>query len=382
MKICQICAVDFTLKTFLLPLIDAQISEGNEVISVCSDGKYIKGMLERGYRIKTISISRNMNIISHIRSTYKIFKFLKENKFDIVHVHTPIAAMIGRLAAFLARIPLVVYTAHGFYFHENMSPIKKYFFISLEILFGYITDLLFTQSLEDEKSAIKYGILSKDKVFTIGNGVDLEKFNPQNILSSKKIRNLLNIPSDAFVIGMISRLVKEKGVKEFLQAAEKIYDENNNCYFLLIGEHQEHDHAKGVEAALGLARNKLRGNLILTGYRSDIPELMSTMNLYVLPSWREGMPRSIIEAMTMSLPVLATDIRGSREEVIPNKTGWLVPVKSPELLAEGMILFIKNPEWAKELGLNGRKRALSHYDEQKVVSLQLKIIRDYMMNQQ
>ena len=181
---------------------------------------------------------------------------------------------------------------------------------------------------------------------------------------------------------MISRLVKEKGVEEFLQAAEKIYNENNNCYFLLIGEFQSHDHAEGVEVALKLAQNKLRGNLILTGYRSDIPELMNIMDLYVLPSWREGMPRSIIEAMAMSLPVLATDIRGSREEVIPNKTGWLVPVKSPERLTEGMILFIKNPEWGKKLGFNGRKRALSHYDEQKVVSLQLKIIRDYMMKHQ
>ena len=381
MKICQICAVDFTLKTFLLPLIDAQLADGNEVISVCSDGKHIQGMLEKGYKIKTIQISRNMNIISHIKSTYKIFKFLKENRFDIVHVHTPVAAMIGRLAAFFARIPLVVYTAHGFYFHEDMTPIKKYFFISLEILFGFITSLLFTQSLEDTKSAIYYNILSKDKVFTIGNGVDLKRFNPENIKSSN-IRNLLNIPSDAFVIGMISRLVKEKGVEEFLQAAEKIYNENNNCYFLLIGEFQSHDHAEGVEVALKLAQNKLRGNLILTGYRSDIPELMNIMDLYVLPSWREGMPRSIIEAMAMSLPVLATDIRGSREEVIPNKTGWLVPVKSPERLTEGMILFIKNPEWGKKLGFNGRKRVLSHYDEQKVVSLQLKIIRDYMMKHQ
>ena len=381
MKICQICAVDFTLKTFLLPLIDAQIADGNDVISVCSDGKHIQGMLEKGYKIKTISISRNMNIIFHIKSIYKIFKFLKENRFDVVHVHTPVAAMIGRLAAFFARIPLVVYTAHGFYFHENMTPIKKYFFISLEVLFGFITDLLFTQSLEDAKSAINYSIFSKDRVFTIGNGVDVKRFNPENIKSSN-IRNLLNIPSNAFVIGMISRLVKEKGVEEFLQAAEKIYNENNNCYFLLIGEFETHDHAEGVEVALKLAQNKLKGNLVLTGYRSDIPELMSIMDLYVLPSWREGMPRSIIEAMAMGLPVLATDIRGSREEVIPNKTGWLVPVKSPERLTEGMILFIKNPEWGKKLGFNGRKRALSHYDEQKVVSLQLKIIRDYMMKQQ
>ena len=378
MKVCQICAVDFTLKTFLLPLVDGHIANGNDVISVCSDGKHVKGMMEKGYKIKTISISRSMNIFFHIRSTYKIFKFLKKHKFDVVHVHTPIAAMIGRLAAFLARTPLIVYTAHGFYFHEDMHPLKKYFFITLEILFGYFTDILFTQSSEDAHSAINYRILSKEKVFAIGNGVDVNKFNTESIAPSN-VRKSLNIPSDAFVIGMISRLVKEKGIEEFLSAAKLINQDNKNCYFILIGERQTHDHAKGVESYINQAQETMKENLILTGYRSDTPELLNIMNLYVLPSWREGMPRSIIEAMMMSLPVLATNIRGSREEVVNNKTGLLVPVKNPKLLTNGMLEFINNPEWAKKLGEAGRIRALENYDEKLVLSLQLEIINEYFL---
>ena len=368
--------MDFTLKTFLLPLIDAQISKGNEVVAVCTEGKYTKELRIAGYEIESIAISRSFNIFSHLRSTLALYKFLRKNSFDVVHVHTPIAAMIGRLAAFFANTRIVVYTAHGFYFHDDMSALKKYFFISLEFLFGLLTDLLFTQSTEDAESAVKFRIATKERVYAIGNGIDIHRFSPQNI-KGRDIRASLGIPSDAFVVGMICRLVKEKGIEEFLKAAKVINEHNKNCQFLLIGERQTHDHAEGVKHALDSAQEKLKGSLILTGYRSDIPELLSIMDLYVLPSWREGMPRSIIEAMVMGLPVLATNIRGSREEVIPDQTGLLVPVRSPELLAAGMLKFIRDPKWARELGSNGRERALTHYDERKVVNLQMEIIEKY-----
>ena len=377
MKICQICAVDFTLKTFLLPLIDAQISKGDEVVAVCTEGKYTKELRSAGYEIESIAISRSFNVISHLKSIYDLYKFFNNNSFDVVHVHTPIAAMVGRLAAFLARVPLVIYTAHGFYFHDDMTPVKKFFYVFLEFGFGLITDVVFTQSDEDAQSAVRFKIASKDDVYAIGNGVDVKTFSPMEENNTGHLRETLGIPNDAFVIGMICRLVKEKGVEEFLEAAREIKSENENCYFLLIGERQVHDHAEGVDASIRFSQKSLGKNLILTGYRSDIPQLLSTMDLYVLPSWREGMPRSIIEAMMMGLPVLATDIRGSREEVIPNQTGLLVPVRSPRLLAAAMIKFISSPKWAMELGSNGRQRALEHYDEKRVVNFQLEIIEKY-----
>ena len=378
MKICQICAVDFTLKTFLVPLVDAQLNRGHEVVSVCTKGKYTEELRAAGYQIKSISISRSFNVLSHLKSTYKLFNFLKENEFDVVHVHTPIAAMIGRLAAFFANTQIVIYTAHGFYFHDDMNLPKRYFFIFLEFCFGLFTDLLFTQSAEDAESAVRYRIALKDKVYAIGNGVNVQKFSKTNY-QLNDTRALLGIPGNAFVIGMICRLVKEKGIEEFLTAAKIVNQNNKNCYFVLIGERQTHDHAEGVDDTIDQAQEMMKENLILTGYRSDTPELLNIMDLYVLPSWREGMPRSIIEAMMMSLPVLATNIRGSREEVIHNKTGLLVPVKKPKILAEGMLEFINNPQWAKKLGEAGRRRSLENYDEQIVLNLQLEIIDEYIL---
>jgi glycosyltransferase involved in cell wall biosynthesis len=175
---------------------------------------------------------------------------------------------------------------------------------------------------------------------------------------------------------MICRLVKEKGVEEFIEAAKIVSNKDQNSYFLLVGERQTHDHAKSVDKIINQAKDEIGNRLILTGYRSDIPNLLSAMNLFVLPSWREGMPRSIIEAMMMQLPVLATNIRGSREEVLPNITGELVPIKSPKQLANSIYKFITQKSWAKNLGLAGRLRALEHYDENKVIRLQLEIINN------
>tara|TARA_Y100000748_G_scaffold303958_1_gene311029 strand:- start:1714 stop:2868 length:1155 start_codon:yes stop_codon:yes gene_type:complete len=377
MKICQLCAVDFTLKKFILPLVDAQINAGHDVVCVCSEGQYTKDLRDVGYSIESISISRSFNIFRHISSVFKLYQFLKRNSFDVLHVHTPVAAMIGRLAGFLARVPLVIYTAHGFYFHENMNLLQKSFFISLEFIFGLITDVVFTQSEEDAHSARQYKIRPKKHIYAIGNGVDIRKFDPSQKYNSQELRKSLSIPQDSFVIGVICRLVKEKGIDEFLKAAQEINLTNKNCHFLIVGERQAHDHAQGIEDSIKSAEKALGKNLILTGYRSDIPQLLKIMDLYVLPSWREGMPRSIIEAMMMSLPVLATDIRGSREEVIHNQTGLLVPVRSPCLLAKAMTQLINNPKLAKNMGENGRKRALKYYDEKKVIDLQLDIINRY-----
>lgn len=378
MKICQLCAVDFTLCTFLLPLIDTQIKAGHEVISVCSDGEYAQNMIDSGYKIETITIERSFNIVNHFKSTLKIYKFLRSNSFDVLHVHTPVAAMLGRLAAFFARVPVVIYTAHGFYFHENMKPLQKFFYISLEYFFGLMTDVIFTQSEEDARDAKRYSIGPSKGIYAIGNGVDIKRFNPAIDYSSEDLRQQLGIPADAFVVGVICRLVKEKGIEEFLSAAKKIHHINKKCYFLIVGEKQSHDHADGVDQFINSAKQVLGNNLILTGYRTDIPNLLNIMNLYVLPSWREGMPRSIIEAMMMNLPILATNIRGSREEVIHNVTGLIVPVRSPIELFKGIQKFINNPDLAKIMGERGRQRALEIYDESKVLNLQMRILNKHI----
>ena len=374
MKVCQLCAVDFTLKNFLLPLIDGMHEEGWEVIAVCSDGPFVSDLRLRGYAIETIPIARSMNPIAALRSMVALVMLFRRERFDVVHVHTPVAALIGRVAARLVRSPLIIYTAHGFYFHDAMPRWKRILFVALERLAGRITHILFSQSTDDAIVAVDEGIAPASRVLAIGNGVDASRFDPSLVGDGTAVREELGIPSDAFVVGMIGRLVREKGVVEYLRAAELLAQAHPRTWFLLVGERLASDHSTAVDAELASAGIALGARLITPGLRSDVPQLLAAMDLFCLPSWREGMPRTIIEAMMMAKPVVATDIRGSREEVVPEETGLLVAASAPERLVAAIERIILDQAWGRRLGAAGRQRALALYDERRVVAMQLERI--------
>jgi len=378
LRVCQLCAVDFTLKHFLLPLIDGMQDHGWRVTSVCSDGPEIPGMRERGYAIDTIPISRSLNVFKHAVSVVRLAAYFRRERFDILHVHTPVAALVARVAAFIARVPIVIYTAHGFYFHDEMPAWKRRLFVWLERLAGRFTNLLFTQSAEDAETAVQEGISPAACTLAIGNGVDARRFDPAVIGDGAALRKALGIASDAFVIGIIARQVIEKGIMEFLEAAIEAAGNHSEMVILMVGERLDSDHAGDVEAELKRAGAALGKRLVVTGARKDIPELLATMDVFCLPSWREGMPRTIIEAMMMGKAVIATDIRGSREEVVPGETGLLVPTRSPKALAEAFLALASDHGRVASMGAMGRKRALALYDEAQVVALQIRRIEQFL----
>ena len=376
-RVCQICAVDFTVEKFLTPLIDGMTSEGWEVVTVCSDGKLIPNLQERGYSIHTIPIARSMNPFKAIRSIILLYFFFKKQKFDIIHVHSPVASLLARVAAKYSCKSYVVYTAHGFYFHDNMNVIKKNIFITLEKFAGKLTNLLFCQSQEDATDASKYSIMDKKNIITIGNGVDVSKYDSALFhLDFNNIRTELHIPLDAKVIGIVARKVKEKGYNEFLNSALSLSQKHNDVYFLLIGGKLESDHDKGVDDMLGIAKMKLGNRLIDLGLRNDVARLISIMDIFCLPSYREGLPRTIIEAMFLKKPVVATNIRGCREEVIHNETGLLVPVRDYEALTYALDYLLLNLNIAKKMGETGNLIAQKLYNEKNIVQLQINTIKE------
>lgn len=206
-KILQVSAVDYTVKNLLLPLIDRLKKEGFIVEIACSEGKESKELEKRGYVFKYVKIERKISPISNIKSIINLYKIMRDGKYDVVHVHTPVAGVLGRIAAKLARIPVVIYTAHGFYFHENMSFLSYKLFATIEKIMGkYFTDYIFTQSQEDYKLALDLKIIDKDRIAWISNGVDLNKFNPENIkIDIKSYKENLGITVDSKVICFIGR---------------------------------------------------------------------------------------------------------------------------------------------------------------------------------
>ena len=343
--------------------------------TVCSDGRFVPGMCNDGYHIATVSIARSMNPVLVLLSLVSLVRFFRRERFDIVHVHTPIAALIGRLAATIARVPFVIYTAHGFYFHDEMPAWKRWTYVLLERFGGLFTDLLFSQSHEDARDAIALHIMPAHRVVAIGNGVNQSQFVGRTLEIQRDARRALRIPESVPVIGIVARIVQEKGYQEFFEAAVVVSRSFPNVHFLVVGERLTSDHSGSVEHALADVRKVLGARLVEAGLRHDVSAMLSAMNIFCLPSYREGMPRSIIEAMMMELPVVATNIRGVREEVVDGKTGLLVPTRNSAALANALSELLSDPERMRQMGAAGRRRAVTLYDESAVVALQIKEIR-------
>lgn len=378
LKVCQLCAVDFTLKHFLTALIDGMQATGWRVTAVCSDGPFVADLRRAGYAIETLSIARSLNPLKNAVSLLGLIRLFRRERFDVLHAHTPVAALLGRIAARIAGVPMVVYTAHGFYFHDDMHAVPKALFTGLEWLGGRLTDLLFTQSEEDARTAIKKKFLPATQVLAIGNGVDIRQFDPEQVPTRDAMRTALGVPRNAVLIGVIGRMVAEKGYLEFLEAAKSVVAQGFPAWFVAVGERLASDHAAGIEVALSGAKAELRDRLILTGQRSDIPDLLAAMDVFTLPSHREGMPRTIIEAMLMGKPVVATNIRGSREEVVDGETGILVPVRDANALARAYADLVGDAAARARMGRAGRIRALALYDETAVVARQIAAIRAHL----
>lgn len=373
MKICELCAVDFTLYHFLLPLMQGMVRAGHEVAGVSADGPLLDEVRGAGLRVEVVPFSRSYNLASHLRAYRALIELFRRERFDMVHVHTPVAALIGRIAARRAGVPRIVYTAHGFYFHDRMAWPRRAAFIALEWLAGRVTDVLFTQAREDAETARRLGLCRGGVVEAIGNGVDPGRFYPPGPDDARRseLRAALGAPAGAVVIMMIGRLVAEKGYLELFEAMGRV-----DAVLWVVGERLESDRPSAVEAAVaGLEEHpELAERIRFLGYRRDVPDLLRAADIFTLPSHREGMPRSIIEAMMTGLPVVATDIRGSREEVVPGETGLLVPVRDSEALAEALSRLVEDAALRRRLGRAGRARALELYDEAKVVARQLDLL--------
>lgn len=348
---------------------------GYQVHTACTnEGRFTQ--LEKQHLIlKNITIERKISLMSNLKSIIQLYRLIKKERYDIVHVHTPIAAVLGRIAAKLAGAKHIIYTAHGFYFHEGMSkPVYNLFYLIEKYMARYCTDWLLLQSKEDFELCVEKKFKEKNRIIHISNGVDIySRFNPTlvSLETKKSLKEELNIHEDDTVFLFIGRLVEEKGIFELLDAFEKMVEKVQNATLLLVGDLLESERDK--ESFVKLKERLSQAKIISTGFRTDIVELISISDVFVLPSYREGVPRSIIEAMAMGKPIIATNIRGCREEVFDCENGFLVPKKNVEALYEKMLLLFENEELRVLFGEKSRHLVEQHFNEETVVNKQLEL---------
>jgi glycosyltransferase involved in cell wall biosynthesis len=297
---------------------------------------------QEGIETVRFPLLRHYNPITSGAAVYSIARYLRREDFDIVHTNSTEAGIVGRFAARAGHVDNVVHTVHGVPFTEDRNRVLNQFVLSCERLAARHTDRIITNADVIAKQYLDRKIGIQNQYRTIYSGIDLESF--------RNITPATDLPGDRPRVVMVSRLTEGKGLNVLLDAVESLADrEASVC---IVGEGPLYSDLKDLIASRGLSER-----VFMTGYRNDIPNVLAASDILVLPSYREGTPRVITEAMASELPVVATNIAGIPEQVVDGETGYLIPTGDSEALAKRIKELLSEQQRREQMGRAGRDRA-------------------------
>jgi glycosyltransferase involved in cell wall biosynthesis len=367
-RLAHVTTSDISLELLLGHQLEAYRAAGFAVTGISSPGPWERALARRGIdHLPVPWLRRSWAPLDDARAFAALVRLFRRERFDIVHTHTPKAGVLGRLAARLAGVPVVVNTVHGFYVGEGRW---RRLLTWAERLAARCSDFELCQSREDLQTLTAMGVIRPDRSAYLGNGVDLQTFDPATV-DRCKVRERLGIARDAIVIGTVGRLVWEKGYREFFAMAQTLAVRKPAPVALAIGP-VETAKADGVPAPL-LDDLSRRGVVRFLGLRTDMPDLYAALDVFVLASYREGFPRSAIEAAAMGLPLVLTDIRGCREVVRDGWNGFLVPPGDADALTNRVERLVGDPALRARFGQESRRRAEAEFDERRVIETTLTV---------
>ncbi|HEY6549535.1 MAG TPA: glycosyltransferase, partial [Vicinamibacteria bacterium] len=370
-RVAHVTTAAVSLRYLLLNQLDSIRARGYGVTGVSSPGEDTKALEARGIAHHAVPMTRRLTPFRDVLSLLALTRLMRRERFTIVHTHNPKPGLLAQVAARLAGVPVVVNTLHGFYFHDGMSAWARRFYVAVEKLAALCSDVVLSQNEEDVATAVREGIVTPHRIRLLGNGIDLRRFDPGRLPWDTRavVRASLGIGADALVVGFVGRLVAEKGVPELFEAARLVRERVPNVVFLLVGGADE-EKAGSLQPDAARAAG-VADVCVFAGVRHDMPELYRSMDVFAMPSHREGFPRAPMEAAAMGLPCVLTDVRGCRQVVTHGRNGFLTKVGDAPALAGALVRLLTTPALARELGAEGRRRALRDFDEQRVFALVL-----------
>jgi len=308
---------------------------------------------------ESIFLERPINPLKDLLALIEIYFFIRKNNIEIVHTHSSKAGVVGRLAARLCRVKFVIHTVHGWSFNDYQPRLLKKLFIALERFAGKFTDKLIVVSCHDKQKGLRNRIGQEDKYFLIRYGIDYTEFSKQR----QDIRDGLGIGQADLVVTNISCLKPQKSPLDFIKLANLINKKLPEVKFLLIGDGLLR---KKIEKSI--LRYNLGKNVILPGWRRDIPEILSATDVLVLTSLWEGLPISVLEAMASSRPVVATHTGGVAEVIDDGKNGFLVPPRDINKMSERLMELLSNGNKRRQMGQFARDSLNGDFSIQNMIN--------------
>lgn len=333
-KILYVTTVSRTINAFLIPHIEMLIENKYEVNCACYiDREIDKRIIKKGVKIYNIPFSRNPLSLDNLKAFNELIKIQEENQYDMIHVHTPIASIYGRLLKLKFKNLKTIYTSHGYHFFKNGPKMGWILYYPIEKLMAKLTDVTININKEDFEITKKK--LKPKKAYLI-NGVGLN-INEYSLLSEgerNKKRRVLGLKDDDFVVIMIAELNGNKNQMQLVRAIELLKNKYQNIKCLIVGEGKKLQFLKKE-----VKKRSLEKNIVFLGFRKDVNELINASDIGVLFSYREGLPRNLMEIMANGKRIVATNIRGNRDIVCNKFIGALVEVNDYEATAKAIEKF-------------------------------------------
>ncbi|MEO5617934.1 MAG: glycosyltransferase family 4 protein [Candidatus Eisenbacteria bacterium] len=279
-----------------------------------------------------------------------LVRFLRRGRWDIVHTHSSKAGILGRMAARIARVPVVVHTAHGWGFNPRQTPLVREFYAALERKCARWCERLIVVGEADRDVGLTLGIGRPEQYQLIRSGIEIEAYRDVPV-GREEVRARFGIPAEAFVVGCVGRLSPQKAPLDMVEAFARVAKEEPGAHLLMVGDGPLRG---AVESAV--AAHRLRGRVHLAGLRRDVPELLRALDLFALSSHWEGLPRVFPQAMAAGLPIVATHVAGAADAVREGENGFLVEVGDVPALAARMLALARDPARREAMGRSGRER--------------------------
>jgi glycosyltransferase involved in cell wall biosynthesis len=327
-----------------------------------SEGSLIDEVRSLGVSLEILpSLLREVSPRQDVAALLALRRLIRTGQFAIVHTHSSKAGILGRVAARLAGVPVIVHTVHGWSFHEHMSPRRRRLYVALERWTARFTDALIVVARPDIEKGLAEGIGRREQYHLIRSAIPLEAFDPTNIDSSA-VRRELGLPLNVPVLGNVGRFSAQKNPLDWVAVAGRVAQAVPDCHFLLVGDGPLRSDVETALTAAGIA-----DRTILTGLRRDVPRLIAAMDVFLLTSLWEGLPRVIPQAMSMGIPVVANRADGTVEAINHGVTGFLCEPGSTESMAENCCLLLQNPQLRQEMGGRGQKYAHQEFGLERMI---------------
>lgn len=359
-KILYVTTISDTINAFLVPHIKSLVEQGYKVDCAANIvEEFSEELIDIGVQIFEVPFTRNPLDINNLKAFKKLKKIQENNNYDIVHVHTPIAGMYGRMLKLKFKSLKTIYTVHGFHFYKGAPLLNWLIYYPIEKIMANFTDSMITMNSEDYERANLFNVKNVYKVN--GVGLNLDFYNSSNH-DRVETRKKLNLQKDDFVIFMIAEVNKNKNHKQMIEAVKILKDKGIEVKVICAGEGPLLDTVNKE-----IRDQDLTENIFMLGYRTDISELISICDVGIMMSYREGLPRSIMEFMSCGKPVIGTNIRGIRDLIKNNVNGYLVDVGNSQDTADRIEKLYKEEQLLKSMSFKASE-TIKDYSVDKVIN--------------